>query len=324
MPPKKKTKLDDSHVGEPTYTYVNEEAIDENLRCSYICFEPLVYPVTHDKCGHSFCRSCIEKTDYRCPCCSAGTQNEYANVKARMILNPLGSLRVQCSDCQKQMDRGDFEQHKPNCPVKCPQGCGEDVPRSKVTEHNATVCLNVQVPCTAKELGCTDIILRRNLQIHIQECKYEQSRWIIEPLKQEVISLRQHVEQLDDQYQQSLNELNKKYETILQQLPNNVSNLMGDTEHVACGSEDDIEIWNVSTGTRVKVLKGLTNYIYSIIQLSDGTLVSASNDYTIRLWNIETGECTKVHAGHTSYVYCVIQLANGTIASGSHDETICI
>jgi WD40 repeat protein len=222
------------------------------------------------------------------------------------------------------MDRGDFEQHKPNCPVKCPQGCGEDVPRSKVTEHNATVCLNVQVPCTAKELGCTDIILRRNLQIHIQECKYEQSRWIIEPLKQEVISLRQHVEQLDDQYQQSLNELNKKYETILQQLPNNVSNLMGDTEHVACGSEDDIEIWNVSTGTRVKVLKGLTNYIYSIIQLSDGTLVSASNDYTIRLWNIETGECTKVHAGHTSYVYCVIQLANGTIASGSHDETICI
>jgi WD40 repeat protein len=218
------------------------------------------------------------------------------------------------------MDRGDFEQHKPNCPVKCAQGCGEDVPRSKVTEH-ATVCTNVQVPCTANELGCTEIILRGNLQNHVQECKYEQSRWIIEPLRQETVSLRQHVDQLNNHYQQSLHELNKKYEMILQQLPNNVPNLF---EHVASGSGDDIEIWNVSTGTRVKVLKGHTSSIYSIIQLSDGTLVSASWDKTIRLWNIETSECTKIYTGHTDHVCCVIQLTNGTIASGSHDQTICI
>jgi WD40 repeat protein len=216
------------------------------------------------------------------------------------------------------MNRGDFEHHKPNCAVKCAQGCGENVPRSKLTEH-ATVCTCVQVPCTAKDLGCTETALRGKLQIHALECKYEQSRWIIEPLKQETISLWQHVDQMYNQYQQSLYELNKKYEMILQLLPNTVPDVF---EHVACGSNSAIEIWNVRTGTCVKVLRGHSDDIYSIIQLSDGTLVSASRDHTIRLWDMSTGECTKVLSGHTSFVHSVIQLANKTIVSGSHDKTI--
>jgi hypothetical protein len=104
------------------------------------------------------------------------------------------------------MARGDFKEHIPRCPIACPQGCGEKVTRANVTEH-LTVCPNVQVPCTAKEIGCIEIMPRGDMQKHLRECRYEQLRWIIEPLRQETISLRQDVDHLQE-----------KYETILQQL----------------------------------------------------------------------------------------------------------
>jgi WD40 repeat protein len=290
------------------------------------------------------------------------------------------------------MARGDFHEHITSCPVVCPCGCGESIPLAKLIEH-ATVCPNVQVPCTAAEFGCTETVLRGTCHNHEQECRYEQSRFIFEPLYQETVTLKGEIcslttkyenlnknhqqvltevgdmkikcddlnnlyknaltkvgelkrnnENLTNNYNQARNDisvLNKqyttlenKYETILQrlatlttksrvdQLPSTLSKSMDPIEHVACGSRCDIEIWNIRTDTRVTVLKGHTIAIYFIIQLSDGTLVSASRDTTIRLWNIETGECTKVHTGHTSYVFCMIQLANGTIASGSSDNTI--
>jgi WD40 repeat protein len=248
----------------------------------------------------------------------------------------------------------------------CPLGCGDNVPRAKLTEH-ATVCPNVQVPCAAAEFGCTEMVQRGNYYNHEQECRYEQSRFIFEPLHQETVRLRGEISSLTIKYMNALSEvgelkrnndnltnsynqsrndisvLNKqytaledkyeslesKYETIIQQLANfttranqlssAVSMLMDPIEHVACGSGDNIEIWNVSAGTRVKVLEGHTHFVWSIIQLSDGTLVSASWDKTIRLWNIETSKCIKVHTGD---VNCMIQLANGTIASGSDDKTI--
>jgi WD40 repeat protein len=266
------------------------------------------------------------------------------------------------------MARGDFQEHISSCPIMCPNGCGESIPRAKLTEH-ATVCPNVQVPCAAAEFGCIEAVLRGIRHDHEQECRYEQSRFIFEPLHQETVTLRNKYkseicslttkydtevgdmkikyDNLNNKYMTLENKyesLESKYETIIQQLAtlttkspvdqlsSTVSKSMDPIEHVACGSEDDIEIWNVSTGIRVKVLKGHTQQqqmwqlfalgIYSIIQLSDGTLVSASVDNTIRLWNIKTGECTKVHRGHTGDVDCVIQLVNGTIASGSIDKTI--
>jgi WD40 repeat protein len=289
----------------------------------------------------------------------SGLNSDYIKA-ARIILNQLGRIRVQCSNCQQQLERGNFEQHKSSCLTPCPQGCGENVPQSKLIEH-ATVCLYVPVPCTAAEFGCTEAVLRGILHYHAQKCRYEQSRFIFEPLHQETLKLKRKYESeisslttkyntLNNSHQRVLTEvgvmknryetLESKYEKILQQLanlttksrvdqlPSTVSKLMNplvvSIEHLVCGSGRDIEIWNVRTGTCVKVLKGHRYIICSIFQLPDGTLVSASGDTTIRLWNIETGQCTKVHRGHTSIVNCVIQLANGTIASGSYDKTICI
>jgi predicted Zn-ribbon and HTH transcriptional regulator len=72
---------------EPTYTYVDEDSINENLLCSYICFLPLMDPYAHNPCGHSFCHECIKKTNYRCPGCRSGTEKDYTKVNVRLLLN---------------------------------------------------------------------------------------------------------------------------------------------------------------------------------------------------------------------------------------------
>lgn len=98
------------------YTYVDEEAIDEDLLCKYICFQPLDDPVVHNSCGNSFCRSCIEKLDFKCPTCRTGAVAEYSKTNIRAFHNQLSKIQVICNSCEKQMQRGDFKHHKPCFP----------------------------------------------------------------------------------------------------------------------------------------------------------------------------------------------------------------
>ena len=91
----------------------------------------------------------------------------------------------------------------------------------------------------------------------------------------------------------------------------------------ASGSWKEIKIWNIDDNGRcVKILKGHTSWIYDLVSLPNGSLVSCSSDKKIKLWNIEQGFCTKTLNGHTDLVYCLLILNNGNLASGSKDTTI--
>ena len=76
----------------------------------------------------------------------------------------------------------------------------------------------------------------------------------------------------------------------------------------------------------VKELRGHTDWVVSITQLTDGRIVSGSVDCTLRVWDLgkrdgEEGYVREL-TGHTDYVSSVTQLKDGRIVSGSQDGTL--
>ena len=149
--------------------------------------------MTHNSCKISYCHSCIRNINWRCPICRTGTENHYTKLDEQIM--KLGKLTVQCNDCTMQMQRVDFEQHKKSCTTVCPRNCGSHVPRL-LREAHALTCSNEPVPCRSIELGCTAVVPRSQLQDHMLLCRYEQARWIIEPLKRESTGHQQNAERL--------------------------------------------------------------------------------------------------------------------------------
>ncbi len=77
------------------YEYINEDKIDDELKCQVICFKPLINPIYHINCNNTFCDKCIENLQYKCPICSsnisdiAERQKEFQDVKIRAFINQL-------------------------------------------------------------------------------------------------------------------------------------------------------------------------------------------------------------------------------------------
>ena len=113
-----------------SYRYLNEDAIDDELRC-VICNEPFQSPV-----------NCIDRW-YRqqtsCPFCREKGYL-FVPVITRILLNQLNRLLVQCSQCQQtNIQRVDFVDHlSMNCPrqkVTCPNECSWEGYRDDLEEH---------------------------------------------------------------------------------------------------------------------------------------------------------------------------------------------
>ena len=84
-----------------------------------------------------------------------------------------------------------------------------------------------------------------------------------------------------------------------------------------------IKIWsNVNAGVLVAALTGHSNYVFSLVALSNGYLASAGADMTIKVWNFTDGSLRKSLVGHSNYVYSLVLLQNGNMASGSLDNII--
>ena len=71
-------------------------------------------------------------------------------------------------------------------------------------------------------------------------------------------------------------------------------------------------------------MKGHSDVIYALVELSDKRIVSASGDRTLRVWNPIRRGCDGVLKGHSGWVQSLTLLDDGRLASGGDDHTIII
>ena len=69
-------------------------------------------------------------------------------------------------------------------------------------------------------------------------------------------------------------------------------------------------------------LRGHTQYVSHVIQLTDGRLVSGGDDHTLRIWDTISGSCLMTLEGNNDSVRSVIQLTDGRLVSCSVDNTL--
>ena len=101
------------------FRYINEEAINPDLKCS-ICSKPFEEPWAHLNCDRIFCFACINKVEFLCPFCKNNKNKyEFFLLKVKAIANFLNDLPIRCTQCDLQMKRIEFEPHlKTNCKEK--------------------------------------------------------------------------------------------------------------------------------------------------------------------------------------------------------------
>ena len=94
---------------------------------------------------------------------------------------------------------------------------------------------------------------------------------------------------------------------------------------LASGSEDDdIRLWDVATGARLRTLVGHTTGVEGLAFSPDGAkLASGSRDTTVRIWDVASGEELHMLEGHRGNVLTVDFSSDGnTVASGGWDGII--
>ena len=97
--------------------------------------------------------------------------------------------------------------------------------------------------------------------------------------------------------------------------------LKQNNNYLCSGSVDlTIRIWDWENSNCLHVLRGHKNWVKCICELSNGIILSGSDDYTIKLWkdyyNINTLE------GHSNSIRALCQINDDYFASGSFDSTI--
>jgi len=178
---------------DPSYSYVNEQNVDEELKCP-ICFEPLVSPVVCQNCRNTFCRGCVESLN-QCPLCVGHLRP--LQEPPRLLTSLLGKLTVKCNVCSKVVKRGDFINHSDSeCPVPCVWGCEEILTRSALCSHNET-CPRIEVSCHANDVGCSFKAYRTVIDAHLSTCPFLALRSLLLTQQTRIQQLEAQIKQLE-------------------------------------------------------------------------------------------------------------------------------
>jgi WD40 repeat protein len=92
---------------------------------------------------------------------------------------------------------------------------------------------------------------------------------------------------------------------------------------VTGSSTKEVRVWDVSTGKKVRELKGHMRGVLSVVLSRDGRcLATGSEDRTARLWDFANGKEIHVLHGHRGPVHAVVLSRDGKwLATGAEDAT---
>lgn len=90
------------------------------------------------------------------------------------------------------------------------------------------------------------------------------------------------------------------------------------------GGTADIQLWNTSTKTLLKTLKGHNDRVWSLGTNANGTmLASGSGDKSVKLWQLPAGKLLRTLSGHQGTVWSVTFIPkHQMLASASEDGTV--
>ncbi|XP_068751773.1 TNF receptor-associated factor 5-like isoform X2 [Montipora capricornis] len=176
------------------YTFVREVSPEY---CCPICECPMREPV-QTKCGHRFCKECLEKSLKRkreCPidrrpiddhnpkthqatCDFIGVQCTNKDCKVAPLKKDLHKhvtsecpmRKVKCPHCKTSLVWRLKQDHFDSCkkyPLTCLQKCGEHkISRDKMNDHIEKSCPHTKVDCTFAHIGCKVKVQRRAIADH--------------------------------------------------------------------------------------------------------------------------------------------------------------
>ena len=169
------------------YSYVTEDQIDSELKCS-VCNQPFVQPMVGKQCEHTFCKVCIDnwyQQNFSCPLCRMNTP--FKPLTTRIVLSQLDRLLVRCSHChQNNIERGNFDDH---------------------IQHQ---CRQVNVRCKAADLKCTWTGKRQELVEHSAICPLLQIRPVIQELRSELSAQAYQFQVFMDEMRERFDNLQKQ------------------------------------------------------------------------------------------------------------------
>lgn len=80
------------------------------------------------------------------------------------------------------------------------------------------------------------------------------------------------------------------------------------TGHIlaSCSADMSAKLWDLSTYTCIKTLKGHDHTLSSVVFTQSGDqVITCGRDQTIRYWETSTGYCLKTLSGHNDWVKCL-------------------
>uniref|UniRef100_A0A4W3GKN6 E3 ubiquitin-protein ligase NRDP1 n=1 Tax=Callorhinchus milii TaxID=7868 RepID=A0A4W3GKN6_CALMI len=131
--------------------------VDEDLICP-ICSGVLEEPVQAPHCEHAFCNACITQwfsQQQTCPVDRSVVTLAHLRPVPRIMRNMLSKLQITCDNASfgctavVRLDQlvshlNDCE-HNPKRPVTCEQGCGLEMPKDELPNHNCIKHLRTMV-----------------------------------------------------------------------------------------------------------------------------------------------------------------------------------
>lgn len=200
----------------------------EDYKC-VICHCVTKEPTLTTCCGNHYCQSCIKRVRRQrkpCPLCSKSRFDIFLDKKQKRRILALkihctlrsqgcqwrgtlgdlkthtdltygacGYVKVDCHQCRRRIQRKRLDR---KFPITCPNACQQEkVERGQLDDHLNELCPLQKIDCEFKPHGCSESIVRKDMQNHLENNLQHHLLLTNRHLTKEVSLLKQCVDAIE-------------------------------------------------------------------------------------------------------------------------------